>query len=109
MSDENLTITMSEAELTKFLGKVDKWNLHVRNLIKDLCDRCRLQIVTEELSVAEAFQKLLEQISYHFGHNRDILQNHIELVMRGGKVRAFTNGGNAHDSPAESPDRARAG
>jgi len=90
--NEPLTITMTEQELGKFLDRVDKWNLHVRNLVKDLCDRARLQVNTQEKTPDKAYAFLADQLDYQFGHNRGILQNMIEVTVRGGKVRRFANG-----------------
>lgn len=94
---QTFTITMTEEELDRLLDKLDKWNLHVRNAVLDLADRARLQIITQEKTPQEAYDTLREQVTYQFGHNREILQNHVALVMRGGKVRAFTNGSKKRD------------
>jgi len=95
MNDQQptLTVEMTEAELDQLLKRVDKWNLHVRNMVLDLADRARLQIITGEKSPEEAYTNLREQVGYQYGHNREILQSMISLAMRGGKVRAFANGG----------------
>ena len=86
------SVVMTEGELDKFLERIDKWNLHVRNMIHDLCEKARLEIKSGERDADDAFENLRNQVKYQYGHNRDILQSQVSLVMHGGAVKPFTNG-----------------